>query len=246
MSDKLTVRNLRFRYKDHEIFDDLTFSLKSGETVALIGPSGCGKSTLLNLLMGVIRRDSGEILVDGQTVESGSEYFAYMPQDDLLLPWLTVLQNVCLYGSIHRQSKQAQNRALELFPRFGLSAYEHAYPSRLSGGMRQRAAFLRTALCGREILLLDEPFGALDVITRSDMQDWLSSMRSSLSQTVLLVTHDVEEAIFLSDRIYVIGGHPAGIAEEFVVKERERSREWLAGQSELRVRIQHAVKALAS
>jgi ABC-type nitrate/sulfonate/bicarbonate transport system ATPase subunit len=194
--------------------------------------------------MGVIDVGAGEILVDGYTVPRGSACFSYMPQADLLLPWLTVLQNACLYGRIHGRVDEAARRARALFPAFGLAGYEDAYPNKLSGGMRQRAAFLRTALCGHEIVLLDEPFGALDVITRGTMQDWLLSKRASLTQTGRLVTHDVDEAIYLADRILLIGGSPAAIQREIVVESAARTREWLIAQAPLRAEIYRTIKAL--
>lgn len=160
-----------------------------------------------------------------------------MPQEDLLLPWKTIMDNVCLYGTIHKQKAQAREKAQALFPVFGLQGYEQAYPDELSGGMRQRAAFLRTALCHADILLLDEPFGALDVITRSDMQDWLATMRSQLGKTTLLVTHDIDEAIYLSDKILILNGRPASIKKEIVLTEQPRSREWLYAQGALRTDI---------
>ncbi|MBQ4552405.1 MAG: ABC transporter ATP-binding protein [Clostridia bacterium] len=154
----------------------------------------------------------------------------------------TILQNVCLYGRIHGRYAQAQEEARKSFAAFGLAGCEDLYPRSLSGGMRQRAAFLRTSLCSADILLLDEPFGALDVISRGDMQDWLLSMRRRLSRTALLVTHDVDEAIYLSNRILVLGGNPAGIVREFVIPEENRSREWLFSQGDLRAQIYRCIK----
>ncbi len=160
-----------------------------------------------------------------------------MPQNDLLFPWKNILDNVCLYGRIHGSLKEAREEALKHFPAFGLSGYEYKYPDALSGGMRQRAAFLRTALCHADILLLDEPFGALDVITRGEMQDWLLSMRERLNRTVLLVTHDMDEAIYLSDRILILNGSPARITWETAISEKNRTRSWLYSQGALRQTI---------
>lgn len=236
---KLTIDHLSITFDGAEILRDLSFSVKEGEFVSILGPSGCGKSTLLNILAGIIPPESGNITVDGKQLSGASEHFAYMPQEDLLLPWKTILDNVCLYGAIHGTKKEAAKQARALFPVFGLAGYENAYPEALSGGMRQRAAFLRTAMCQADILLLDEPFGALDVITRGDMQDWLATMRSQLGKTTLLVTHDVDEAIYLSDRILVLNGRPATIREEIRITETARSRDWLYAQSELRTAIHH-------
>ena len=164
---KLEVRGMSFAYGQKKVLDGLSFSVEAGEFVSILGPSGCGKSTVLNLLAGLLRPAAGEVLVDGQRVEgAGNGRFAYMPQNDLLFPWKTILQNVCLYGKIHGAEAAAREEALKHMAAFGLAGYEDAYPGDLSGGMRQRAAFLRTALCSAEILLLDEPFGALDVISR--------------------------------------------------------------------------------
>lgn len=163
--------------------------------------------------------EEGIFYVDDVQVTGVSSHFAYMPQDDLLLPWKNILDNVCLYGKLHGHINEAREKALQEFETFGLKGYERAYPFELSGGMRQRAAFLRTALCSADILLLDEPFGALDVITRNDMQDWLLKLRSELNRTMLLVTHDIEEALYLADRILILQGSPASICREISLKD---------------------------
>ena len=234
---KLEVSGLSFSYDDKKLFENLDFSIKEGEFVSLLGPSGCGKSTILKLLTGVIQAETGRITVDGQPVTGLSEHFAYMPQNDLLFPWKTILDNVCLYGQIHGSMEEMRREASKNFPAFGLEGYETKYPSSLSGGMRQRAAFLRTALCKANILLLDEPFGALDVITRGDMQDWLISMRARLNRTVLLVTHDMDEALYLSDRILILNQAPAHITCEIEIPDRVRNRDWLYNQGALRQKI---------
>lgn len=240
---KLEVSGLSFSYENKILFKNLDFSIEEGEFVSLLGPSGCGKSTILKLLTGVIEAKDGQIRVDGQAVNGISEHFAYMPQDDLLFPWKTILDNVCLYGQIHGSMREMQQEAANNFPAFGLEGYEKKYPSALSGGMRQRAAFLRTALCKADILLLDEPFGALDVITRGEMQDWLLSMRARLNCTVLLVTHDMDEALYLSDRIFILNQTPAHITCEFTLNDRDRDREWLYRQGELRQKIHSEIMA---
>ena len=234
---KLEVSGLSFSYDNKKLFENLDFSIKEGEFVSLLGPSGCGKSTILKLLTGVIQAETGRITVDGQPVTGLSEHFAYMPQNDLLFPWKTILDNVCLYGQIHGSMEEMRREASKNFPAFGLEGYETKYPSSLSGGMRQRAAFLRTALCKADILLLDEPFGALDVITRGDMQDWLISMRARLNRTVLLVTHDMDEALYLSDRILILNQAPAHITCELEIPDRVRNRDWLYNQGALRQKI---------
>ena len=234
---KLHIDGLSASFDGQPILSNVSFGVEEGEFVSILGPSGCGKSTILNILAGVVTPQSGTITVDGQPLRQPGEHFAYMPQEDLLLPWKTIMDNVCLYGTIHKQKAQAREKAQALFPVFGLQGYEQAYPDELSGGMRQRAAFLRTALCHADILLLDEPFGALDVITRSDMQDWLATMRSQLGKTTLLVTHDIDEAIYLSDKILILNGRPASIKKEIVLTEQPRSREWLYAQGALRTDI---------
>ncbi|MCI8536173.1 MAG: ABC transporter ATP-binding protein [Hungatella sp.] len=234
---KLHVQELTFSYGNKTILENIDFFVKEGEFVSLLGPSGSGKSTILKLLTGVLVPNKGKIMVDEQIMKGVSQKFAYMPQNDLLFPWKTILENVCLYGEVHGSLKEMQSVARQSFEEFGLEGYEDSYPSELSGGMRQRAAFLRTTLCHADILLLDEPFGALDVITRGEMQDWLLKMRKRLNQTVLLVTHDMDEAIYLSDRILILNQSPAQITGELVIEDKERDREWLYGQGKLRREI---------
>ena len=218
---KLEISGLSFSYGEKQVLEDISFGVAEGEFVSLLGPSGCGKSTVLKLLTGILSPERGRILVDGEEIRGLSSHFAYMPQNDLLFPWKTILDNVCLYGRIHGSLEENEN----------------SYPAALSGGMRQRAAFLRTALCSADILLLDEPFGALDVITRGEMQDWLLAMRKKLGKTVVLVTHDMDEAIYLSDRILILNPAPAGINGELSVCESRRDRDWLYGQGSLRREI---------
>ncbi len=246
MTPKLEVSGLSFAYGSKPVLENLSFSVQPKEFVSILGASGCGKSTILNLLSGLLRPQSGEMRVDGRRIEGVGDRFAYMPQSDLLFPWLTIEQNVCLYGRIHGRQAEALREARANFAAFGLAGCEKRYPSSLSGGMRQRAAFLRTSLCSADILLLDEPFGALDVISRGDMQQWLLSMRERLSRTALLVTHDVDEAILLSNRILILGGHPARVVGEFALDEPNRTRDWLFAQGELRSAIYRRIKGEAA
>lgn len=234
---KLELQDISIAFEGNSVLDHVHMQVAEGEFVTLIGASGCGKSTLLNILAGVLQPQKGCFFVDGQPINGISSHFAYMPQNDLLLPWKTILDNVTLYAQIHHDAKSARQKALAEFPAFGLSGYEHAYPHELSGGMRQRAAFLRTALCAAQIMLLDEPFGALDVITRNEMQDWLLRLRDELQKTTLLVTHDIDEALYLSDRILVLGGRPASIVKEIDLRDVEKSRDWLFAQGDLRKEI---------
>ena len=188
------------------------------EFVTLIGPSGCGKSTLFNIISGLLRPDRGEVCIDGRCVVQRLGLMGYMPQKDLLLPWRNVLDNVILCAELNGVPQAESYRLAEqLFPLFGLEGFAHSYPSALSGGMKQRAALLRTFLCQKEILLLDEPLGALDAITRGDMQEWLLDVWEQFRQTILFITHDVEEAVFLSDRIYVMSPRPGRISLEVTV-----------------------------
>lgn len=240
-AQKLEAEELSFAFDEEKILNNVNFTVAEGEFVSILGPSGCGKSTILKLLAGVLPMQTGRILVEGTPIGSKSGHFAYMPQNDLLFSWKTILDNVCLYGQIHGKGKEAREEARRHFAEFGLAGYEDAYPSELSGGMRQRAAFLRTSLCAADILLLDEPFGALDVIFRGNMQDWLLSMRQKLGRTMLLVTHDMDEAIYLSDRILVLSGRPAAVKHVFHIKETNRSREWLYSQGALRKEIFHQI-----
>lgn len=197
--------------------EDINLTLASGEFVSLIGASGSGKSTLLKIVAGLIPPDSGMISFDGQVVRRPLGKAAYMPQSDALLPWRTILSNVVIGGEIHGVRSQTKKRARELLPLFGLEGFENVFPAQLSGGMRQRAAFLRTFLSGQDILLLDEPFGALDALTRRDLQIWLLNVWQHFSYTVLFVTHDIEEALFLSDRVLVLSPRPGRIIHEIHV-----------------------------
>ncbi len=189
-----------------------------GEFVAVLGPSGCGKSTLFNLIVGLLQPDAGRIQVDDIPITGNTGVFAYMQQKDLLLPWRTVLGNVLLGPEIARRPRAAaQAEALQLLDQLGLKGFEQSYPAQLSGGMRQRAALVRTLLLKKDMLLLDEPFGALDAMTRSVMQATLLDIWQQWGQTILLITHDVDEALLFSDRIYVLTARPATVKEEVEV-----------------------------
>ena len=192
--------------------------VSDGEFVSIVGPSGCGKSTLLNIIAGLDQPTTGEVLLDGEIARDRLGRTAYMHQKDLLLPWRTVLDNAALgleVAGIGR--REARSRATELIDRFGLSGFESSYPSTLSGGMRQRAAFLRTVLADRQLMLLDEPFGALDALTRADMQEWLLGLWEELGRTIVFITHDVEEAVLLSDRVLVMSPRPGRITVDQLV-----------------------------
>src|ERR1700758_2633866 len=183
----------------------VTMAIPQGRFVSLIGPSGCGKSTLFNVIAGLLEPSGGRVMIDGADATGTIGRVGYMLQKDLLLPWRTVLDNVILGMEIQgRPLQEARARALPLLQRYGLSGFEHSYPGALSGGMRQRAALLRTLLLDTDVILLDEPFGALDAQTRASMQEWLLQLWADFAKTVVFVTHDVEEAIYLSDEILVV------------------------------------------
>ena len=199
------------------VLDSLSFNLQSRTWTTLLGPSGCGKTTLLKIIAGLERSDSGRVVVDGSTTgQPGAT--AYLPQHDTLLPWRTALGNAILASEIDgKPIDEAKKEALALFDHFGLSGFESMYPNQLSGGMRQRLALIRTFLTHRSILLLDEPLGALDPLTRATLQKWLLGVWGELKKTVLLVTHDAEEALLLSDRILVLTERPARLQLDQVV-----------------------------
>jgi ABC-type nitrate/sulfonate/bicarbonate transport system ATPase subunit len=197
---------------------DISLTVMPGEFVTVIGASGSGKSTLFNLCVGLLEPDEGSIIIDGNESRSRLGMLGYMPQRDLLLPWRRVLDNVLLPQDIKGiPRKESRQKALEMFQRFGLESFEHDYPSSLSGGMRQRVALLRTWLTGCDTLLLDEPFGALDALTRKELQDWLLKVWQEFGRTVVFITHDVEEAVYLADRVIVLSARPGTVKRELVV-----------------------------
>ncbi|RME43890.1 MAG: ABC transporter ATP-binding protein [Chloroflexi bacterium] len=202
-----------------QILQDISLTVWPEEFVTLLGPSASGKSTLFNIIVGLEEPDEGTIRLDGGVVKRRTGHVAYMPQKDLLLPWRTVLDNVILGPEIAGVDREeATRQARELIPLFGLDGFENSYPSALSGGMRQRAALLRTFLYQKDLLLLDEPFGALDALTRMELQEWLLEVWEQFKHTILFITHDVDEAIFLSDRVYVMTPRPGRIRDVVVVE----------------------------
>jgi ABC-type nitrate/sulfonate/bicarbonate transport system ATPase subunit len=208
------------------IIDDISFYLNENEFVTLIGPSGCGKSTIFNIIAGIVPLDEGKVFIDGKNYTGESGHVSYMYQKDLLLPWKKVIDNTTLPLIIKgEKSNEARKKAKPYLKLFGLEGFEYKYPFQLSGGMRQRAALLRTYMFSKDIVLLDEPFGGLDAITRSRMQAWLLQVIENINTSVLFITHDIEEAVYLSDRIYVLSARPAKIKEEVSIplsKPRER------------------------
>lgn len=201
-----------------EVLQETDLRIHAQEFVTIVGPSGCGKSTLLNIVAGLAEPTAGRVLVDGVVLPDRRRHFSYMFQKDLLFPWRTIRDNVALGIEVQGTPRaEARQRAQAMLDRFGLGRFGSHYPSQLSGGMRQRAALMRTLLCDREVLLLDEPFGALDALTRSVMQEWLLQVWEADHRTVVFITHDVEEAIFLSDRVLVMSARPGRIKLELLV-----------------------------
>ena len=198
------------------VLDRVDLEVATGEVVGIVGRSGCGKSTLLEVIAGLLEPNGGGIAVDGQAEPEGRlARCAYMPQRDLLLPWLAAIDNAALALRNRGASRAAaREQAAPLFERFGLAGFESTRPVELSGGMRQRVAFLRTLLAGRPLLCLDEPFAALDAISRAEMQEWLAGAIAESGHTIVLVSHDVEEALYLCDRVVVLSARPGRVVAE--------------------------------
>ncbi|EOW9530078.1 ABC transporter ATP-binding protein [Bacillus cytotoxicus] len=218
----LQFHNVSFHYDEKPIIKDLDASIKEQEFVSIIGPSGCGKSTLFRLITGLEDAAAGTI----QLMETKSHPVGYMPQKDMLLPWRTIIENAALPLECQGIKKtEAERRAKELLEQFGLQGYAQKYPKDLSGGMRQRVSFIRTLLTGGDILLLDEPFSALDALTKATLQEWLFEQWKQWEKTILFITHDVEEALFLSNRIFIVTTQPiTTLTERVVPLEKDRTR----------------------
>jgi ABC-type nitrate/sulfonate/bicarbonate transport system ATPase subunit len=200
------------KYEGEPIVDDISLDLYEEGFISLLGPSGIGKTTLFNVLAGVDRPDSGKVFLHGEDITGISGKVSYMLQKDLLLEYRTVLDNVILPLVIRNEKKKtAREKAAVFFPKFGLSGFEKKYPCQLSGGMRQRAALLRTCMTHNKVILLDEPFSALDAITRRQMQLWYCEIAKSMNLSTFFITHDVEEALILSDTVYIMNGRPGRI-----------------------------------
>jgi ABC-type nitrate/sulfonate/bicarbonate transport system ATPase subunit len=215
-SMKLEIGGVSHFYGDLPTIDSLDLAVEGHSVIGLVGPSGCGKSTLLELICGLREQSAGTVVVDGEPSAGGRlARCAFMPQRDLLLPWYSAIDNAALAlrnQGMRREEARAATGAL--FERFGLGGFETARPGELSGGMRQRVAFLRTLIAGKPVLALDEPFASLDAITRAEMQEWLAAALRGDPRTVVLVTHDVEEALYLCDRVAVLSPRPARIVTE--------------------------------
>ncbi|RCW77255.1 ABC transporter ATP-binding protein [Saliterribacillus persicus] len=204
--------------------DEITMKIPDHKFISIIGPSGCGKSTLFNIISGLDQPSDGELLIDKEEASGTSGLVGYMLQKDLLLPWRTILENVILgMEIIGIPKKEAKEKAIPLLHRYGLKGFEYSYPSQLSGGMRQRAALLRTILYDRDVILLDEPFGALDAQTRANMQEWLLDLWDDFQKTILFITHDIDESIYLSDEVYIMTARPGKIKHRLKI-DLERPR----------------------
>lgn len=211
---RLSLDSVSRSFGDVHVLDGVSFDVAPGEFVSLVGPSGAGKSTLFNIIAGLDAPDGGAVLFDGSPAQGRRDLTAYMPQKDLLFPWRSILANAALGLEVQGvPRKEARAQARTWFPRFGLDGFENSLPFQLSGGMRQRAALMRTVVQERSTLLLDEPFGALDYLTRQELQGWLQQVWAENSWTALLITHDVREAVMLSDRVVVLGPRPATVRE---------------------------------
>ena len=216
--EKLTAEKITVIYDGENIIEDIDIHLCDGEVVSLLGVSGSGKTTLFNVLSGLSLPDNGRVLLDGEDVTGQTGKMSYMLQKDLLLPHYTVLDNVALPLIVRGEKKKvAREKALEHFDFFGLEGTEKKYPHQLSGGMGQRAAFLRTYLASDGVVLLDEPFSALDTITKTAVHQWYLDIMKEIKLASFIVTHDIDEAILLSDRIYILSGRPGKITDEIVV-----------------------------
>jgi ABC-type nitrate/sulfonate/bicarbonate transport system ATPase subunit len=252
-STGVTLDGVARRYRvrrgaDVAALDGLTLEVRPGEVLGVVGPSGCGKSTLLELVAGLQEPDAGKVSVGGHAdSDERRRATSLMPQRDLLLPWRDALGNAALALEAQGvRGARARDTAAPYFERFGLDQFEHTRPAALSGGMRQRVAFIRTLLPGRPVLLLDEPFAALDAITRTEMQQWLANALATEPRTVLLVTHDVEEALFLSDRVAVLSPRPGRVVAELDVPlPRPRDRRAAVTDPELARLRGVALEALA-
>ena len=227
---KIVISNLSKKYKDKLILKDINLHVYEDEVVSIIGPSGCGKSTIFNILSNLTTCDSGNVDINGR--------FSYMYQKDLLVPYKNIIDNVSLPLVLKGEKKKKSRETVKpYFSTFGLEGYENKYPDELSGGMRQRVNFMRTFVNSSDIMLLDEPFGALDSITRSSMQNWLLDIKKEIKSTILLITHDIDEAIILSDRIYILSNKPAVITKEIFVDNRIYNKDNLENVARLKKEI---------
>ena len=218
--EKLEVKHVSKRFDGRPVLDDISIELRRGELVCLLGVSGGGKTTLFNVISGLLRPDGGRVLLDGRDITGQPGSISYMLQKDLLLPYRTIEDNVALPLVLRGVKKQAAREQVSpMFRQFGLEGTQKKYPAQLSGGMRQRAALLRTYLFSQDVALLDEPFSALDTLTKSAIHRWFLGVMEQIRLSTLFITHDIDEAILLSDRIYLLSGSPGTITGEIVIRE---------------------------
>ncbi|MBQ7035011.1 MAG: ABC transporter ATP-binding protein [Clostridia bacterium] len=217
---RLEIKNIYKSFDGKGVLEDVSLTLSEGELVCLLGISGSGKTTLFNIIAGLTLPDAGQVLLDGEEITGKPGRISYMLQKDLLFPFRTIEDNVALPLRLKGMGKkEARRKAGELFEAFGLDGTQKKYPAQLSGGMRQRAALLRTYLFSGEVALLDEPFSALDTITKSAIHQWYLRVMERIRLSTFFITHDIDEAILLSDRIYLLSGQPGRIVDEIVIEE---------------------------
>lgn len=218
--NRLEVKNVSKSFGDNHILKDISIELNQGELVCLLGVSGGGKTTLFNIISGLLTPDNGQVFLDGKDITNYPGHISYMLQKDLLLPYRTIEDNAALPLLLKGiKKKEARLQVSPLFEQFGLEGTQKQYPSQLSGGMRQRAALLRTYMFSKDVALLDEPFSALDTITKSSIHKWYLNVMEQIQLSTLFITHDIDEAILISDRIYLLSGSPGEITGEIVIKE---------------------------
>lgn len=241
---KLQLEHIFKSYGTNDVLQDVSFHVERGEFVSIIGPSGSGKSTLFQLIGGLFTPDKGAIKLDDKTITNTQGHISYMPQNPSLFPWRTILQNVMLSAEI--AGEKNTDNALELIEKAGLAGYQHAYPHQLSGGMKQRVAFIRSLNSPQSIICLDEPFSALDEFTRFEMQEWLLAIWAEYEKSILFITHNTEEALYLSDRILILSEKPARIKKEIIVPfSRPRTEELLLSEQfmQLKREIHHELRS---
>lgn len=223
--EKLEVRNVSKSFDGKAVLQDISIELNRGELVSLLGVSGGGKTTLFNVISGLLPPDRGKVFLDGRDITNRPGQISYMLQKDLLLPYRTIEDNVALPLLLRgMKKKEARLRVSPMFAQFGLEGTQKQYPAQLSGGMRQRAALARTYMFSQDVALLDEPFSALDTLTKSSMHKWYLDVMEKIRLSTLFITHDIDEAILLSDRIYLLSGSPGRIAGEIVIREAKPRR----------------------
>lgn len=225
---ELEVSGITFAYEETPVLSDVSLKLHEHELVSILGASGCGKTTLFHIIAGLHKPQQGKVILNGRDITGCPGQISYMMQKDLLLPYRTIEENVILPLLLKgEKKKEAREKASLYFEEFGLEGTQRKYPRQLSGGMRQRAALLRTYMFSREVALLDEPFSALDTLTKSEMHRWYLDVMDKIHMSTLFITHDIDEAILLSDRICLLTGKPGRVTEEIVIKEpRPRKREF--------------------